>query len=160
MTHYHAYSGYGFGAANGDSPATTQEIKAEAAEMTPAQRIKAAEEIVAASADIAKTAGPLVGMALQTFGQVAAGAGQLFTPALQGLLALPLPPPVKETIKGIIQSAKQQAPGPKPKTPPAKKTKITEKLEAERKMPWPWIIGGGVAGLGLIAFLATRKKRR
>lgn len=143
---------------NGGSPATSTEIKAEAEEMSTAQKIKATEEIVAASGDLMKEAGPALAMGMQIFTTTISAAPQMLTPALQTLLALPLPQPLKNSIKGIIQNAKQEAPGPGPKTPPPPDSEAL--AAARRRKMIPWIVGGfGVLSLGAIVFFNVRKKR-
>jgi len=147
---YHGMGNYhGLGQASSD-------IKAEAGEMTTVQKIKAAEDIAAATGSLMKTAGPLFAGAIQMFSQTINKAPAMFEPALNTLLMLPLPQPVKDSIKGIIQNAKAKGGGPPPKTPPAPKTPVTRDLANKKNLP---LIAGGVAALGLVAYLALRREK-
>jgi LPXTG-motif cell wall-anchored protein len=137
---------------------TTNEIKAEAADMTTEQKVKATTDIIKALGPLAKEAGPVAGSAIQAMGSTLQAMGPMFlVPALTTLLALPLPPEVKNSIKGIIQQAKLGAPGPNPKTPPAPPT---EAQRAAKGVPTWAYVAGGVGVLGLLGYIFTRRKKR
>lgn len=139
------------------SQATNNEIKAEASEMTSAQKVEAATQIINSLGPLAKEAGPLAAGALHAFASTIQAAPQMLVPALNSLLMLPLPQPLKNSIKRIIQQAKVKAPGPKPKTHmPLRKSTTLE----EPEFPWvPVIAGVGVLGALALIFTQTRKRK-
>jgi hypothetical protein len=110
--------------------------------MSTAEDINQATEAVQAAQGLAQSAGPLVGMALQTFQQVVASNPAMLEPALKVV-----PEPFQSQIRSQIAPAQQK-----------KKRAPRADPQAAKPFPWPWVIGGGVVVLGGIALIAKMKK--
>lgn len=127
------------------------------AKTTLTEDIKSATEATAAAAELAKTASPLVQMALSTFMTMVSASPAMLEPALNML-----PSDLRAKIKASMPRAPKKDPRPKgPPPPPTQKQEIYNPPPAQTEKGLPWgYIAAGAGVLGLAGFLLTRKRRK